>query len=61
MHTALLHYCGTALASSHNGPALPAAMKINSGDEFRLVGRKEKGNLVLVCERVGPVKPGTSG
>lgn len=61
MHTALTHYCETALVSSHNGPAVPAAMKINPGDEFRLVAKKEKGNLVLVYERVGLVKSETSG
>ncbi len=38
----------------HNGPAVPLAMKINPGDEFRLVAEKEKGNPVLVYERVGP-------
>lgn len=61
MHTALAHYCETALPKVPEGPAVPAAMKINPGDEFRLVAKKEKGNLVLVYERVGPGKSETTG
>ena len=61
MHTALAHYCETALPAVSDRPAVPLAMKINPGDEFRLVAKKERGNLVLVYERVGPVKSGTSG
>ena len=61
MHTALAHYCETALPDVSEGPAVPAAMKINPGDEFRLVAKKEKGNLVLVYERVGPGKSKTTG
>ncbi|HEX3002277.1 MAG TPA: hypothetical protein VHN82_07920, partial [Methanoregula sp.] len=61
MLTALRHYCETALPDVHEGPAVPAAMKINPGDEFRMVAKKEKGNLVLVYERLGPGKPESAG
>jgi hypothetical protein len=61
MHTALVHYCETTLVPAHDGPAVPLAMKINPGDEFRLIAKKEKRNLVLLYERVGPEKPETSG
>jgi hypothetical protein len=56
MHTALRHYCETALPADYDGPAVPAAMKINPGDEFRLVAKKEKGNLVLLYERVNKAR-----
>lgn len=56
MHTALKHYCETHLPRVSGGTAVPACMKINPGDEFRLVAKKEKGNLVLVYERVNTAR-----